>query len=479
MARLAVCALLLLAWPRNCYSLFGYFSSKPAMVTESVTEKGPSFQLQDYSAAMAIFADAKSVFTTLQARSNDSVCWKNAFSELKADCKGMTHFDKQRLALSLSNCHLEDSGRPTHRCRSSTCVHTCLKRIKDDVAFGVFTQFFMQVEQTCHYLQAGMWQDRTELLITALDSTAQGSLEAQREVHAALTLASCKIETLVAASEESLEAQNTMQASMAAADDRAQSILTTLGSARSDVVQLADNLTSSVDTVIRKQDSAVQVALDLSNKLSEAQNELAHHVQAAKVAHEETMKHSESILSAVSYLHNIMGDITSSWIRLTSLWYMCLAMNMVWVITAISQLNRARPGLYLLLSVEVLLEKLAPALAAQQHMRSVAWILAGMYLAYTLFDNMAHHLYERSLKTSGPESNIVCVAPVLELAPAPAPAVAAATKYMSMTRKQLQTLAKENGIPANSSSKDIISALQALQALQAAEPLIPASRLQQ
>jgi hypothetical protein len=153
-----------------------------------------------------------------------------------------------------------------------------------------------------------------------------------------------------------------------------------------------------------------------------------------------------------------MGDITSSWIRLTSLWYMCLAMNMVWIITAISQLNKARPGLYLLLAVEVLLEKVVPALTTHQHMRSVTWVVAGMYLAYTLFDNTAHHLYDLSLKTSNPASKTVCVAPVHKLALTPAP-----TQYMTMTRKQIQTLAKENGIPANSRSKDIIAALQALQ----------------
>lgn len=49
----------------------------------------------------------KAQFNILQQKGLDSACWRNAAVSINADCSTMAHARKQRLAVQLSNCHLE------------------------------------------------------------------------------------------------------------------------------------------------------------------------------------------------------------------------------------------------------------------------------------------------------------------------------------------------------------------------------------
>lgn len=46
-------------------------------------------------------------FSILQSKGLDSVCWREAAASIEADCQTMPHARKQRLAVQLSNCHLQ------------------------------------------------------------------------------------------------------------------------------------------------------------------------------------------------------------------------------------------------------------------------------------------------------------------------------------------------------------------------------------
>lgn len=46
-------------------------------------------------------------FKILQQKGLDSPCWRHAAVSIDADCATMAHARKQRLAVQLSNCHLQ------------------------------------------------------------------------------------------------------------------------------------------------------------------------------------------------------------------------------------------------------------------------------------------------------------------------------------------------------------------------------------
>ncbi|CAM9518102.1 unnamed protein product, partial [Choristocarpus tenellus] len=86
-------------------------------------------------------------FQILEHKGLDSLCWKSAVQGIGADCKTMAHSKKQRLAVQLTNCHLEDSGRETTTCAPGDNDSNCVRGMKDDdVAFTAYTSYFHHVK---------------------------------------------------------------------------------------------------------------------------------------------------------------------------------------------------------------------------------------------------------------------------------------------------------------------------------------------
>jgi hypothetical protein len=146
-----LCCLLLSA-PVCTASVFDYFWSapaKPAAPADTQQQQRGSkeapYQVQGYSAVAAMFAEGRESHSKLQARQNDSPCWKAAYQELDASCREMSHTTRQRLALSLANCHLQEGSRLSFPCHPRSEIGYCLKELRDSTSFDVFTQFFMQV----------------------------------------------------------------------------------------------------------------------------------------------------------------------------------------------------------------------------------------------------------------------------------------------------------------------------------------------
>ncbi len=62
-------------------------------------------------------------FNILRQKGLDSICWRNAAMSIDADCETMAHSRKQRLAIQLSNCHLQVSNNLTGPVSICFCKH--------------------------------------------------------------------------------------------------------------------------------------------------------------------------------------------------------------------------------------------------------------------------------------------------------------------------------------------------------------------
>lgn len=97
---------------------------------------------------------------------------------LQSSCREMKFGTKQRLAIHLASCHLEEGGRPSVRCPDSEVdVSVCMRKIKDDVAWQTMTEFLFFAESFCQSLQADAWRMQTEALITGLGRQAVETVE--------------------------------------------------------------------------------------------------------------------------------------------------------------------------------------------------------------------------------------------------------------------------------------------------------------
>jgi hypothetical protein len=105
-----------------------------------------------------------------------SICWRQAMRLLASSCKDMDMPTKQRIALHLASCHLEEGGRQPVRCpEREKDVRNCLKRVQGDAAWSTYTDLFLFADSYCSSLQTDAWQTQTELLINKL---GQSSLQA-------------------------------------------------------------------------------------------------------------------------------------------------------------------------------------------------------------------------------------------------------------------------------------------------------------
>ncbi|KAM3571819.1 hypothetical protein VYU27_006157 [Nannochloropsis oceanica] len=119
-----------------------------------------------------------------------SACWRQAMGFLSSSCKDMDMPTKQRVALHLASCHLEEGGRPSVRCADKEKdVRVCLKRVQGDAAWATYTDLFLFADSYCHSLQADAWQAQTEALINHLGQSSRqavsllhDSADTQREL---------------------------------------------------------------------------------------------------------------------------------------------------------------------------------------------------------------------------------------------------------------------------------------------------------
>jgi len=70
-------------------------------------------------------------FNILRQKGLDSICWRHAAMSIDADCETMAHSRKQRLAIQLSNCHLQVQHNSTDFAPMRCCMQISWKLVNE------------------------------------------------------------------------------------------------------------------------------------------------------------------------------------------------------------------------------------------------------------------------------------------------------------------------------------------------------------
>jgi len=76
----------------------------------------------------------------------------------------LTEDVQQSLALQFANCFLEKAGQKTYPCNEVSDIRKCFDGISDR-AFTAYTSFFTHTQSICYFLQAQVWQVKTEKVV--------------------------------------------------------------------------------------------------------------------------------------------------------------------------------------------------------------------------------------------------------------------------------------------------------------------------
>lgn len=100
-------------------------------------------------------------------------CWTDInVSMLQEQCNNLDYNNRARIAITITNCHLDLSGRKTIECNTHMDVKQCaLAYNNDDVAFSAYTVFFAHVDNICFYLSSSNFKQSTEDAINNLLSS--------------------------------------------------------------------------------------------------------------------------------------------------------------------------------------------------------------------------------------------------------------------------------------------------------------------
>lgn len=111
----------------------------------------------------------------LERDDNEYPCWSAIKYRLKTNvCKEMTMTKKNRIALSMTNCHYENSGLDSFPCPDTQPVKECLQKLgQRTVMFQTFTSFMMHIESICFHVQRETFHASTQRAVHALYSATQ------------------------------------------------------------------------------------------------------------------------------------------------------------------------------------------------------------------------------------------------------------------------------------------------------------------
>lgn len=86
-------------------------------------------------------SDSQSNLQNLQNRAKTNACMRSALHILQINCKNMTDDDQSRLAIMLSNCHFQKSGKPLFPCSEEKTILECTKNMTGD-SWNTYTEFY-------------------------------------------------------------------------------------------------------------------------------------------------------------------------------------------------------------------------------------------------------------------------------------------------------------------------------------------------
>ncbi|PIK52669.1 hypothetical protein BSL78_10436 [Apostichopus japonicus] len=102
-------------------------------------------------------------------------CWTTALTKVTEGCKKLTDDEQSRMALALTNCHLEKAGFTTlYPCSEDQSTSSCLSPMQTDIAaFNAYTEFFTHSQNICFFLQSQVWHEKTEETVSKLAKSSE------------------------------------------------------------------------------------------------------------------------------------------------------------------------------------------------------------------------------------------------------------------------------------------------------------------
>ncbi|CAL1539266.1 unnamed protein product [Lymnaea stagnalis] len=120
------------------------------------------------------FEEGKKQLELIQRKSEMpkyGLCWLNAMTLIKTECKRLSDVTQTRLALAYLNCFLQIQGRTSYECDDVTEITACVQHM-NEADRSSFTTFFTHTQNICYFLQAQVWQEETEMTINRLTVTS-------------------------------------------------------------------------------------------------------------------------------------------------------------------------------------------------------------------------------------------------------------------------------------------------------------------
>ena len=205
------------------------------------------------------FDKGRTSYHTLRANAEEGSegagCMKEAFSQLNATCANLNDTLVSYLALRFTICHYQSTQRELpQQCigaiptPDSTTI--CTNSLTEN-AFIIYTQFYTHTRASCYFLEAKLWQERTERTIHRLGDVAVESAD--------------KIERSLSNSDELIRGQNILQIKA------------------SELTEKHDTLHSKIDQNQDKMDQLSRTITDYYTMITEILSALSH--SSARVEH--------------------------------------------------------------------------------------------------------------------------------------------------------------------------------------------------
>ena len=93
---------------------------------------------------------SETTLKSLQSKAKTNACMRTALEILQLNCKNMTDDEQSRLAIMLSNCHFQKSGKPLFPCEESMSILDCTKNMTGD-SWNTYTEFYTHSSKYLFY----------------------------------------------------------------------------------------------------------------------------------------------------------------------------------------------------------------------------------------------------------------------------------------------------------------------------------------
>ncbi|XP_055638825.1 uncharacterized protein LOC129776905 isoform X2 [Toxorhynchites rutilus septentrionalis] len=102
-------------------------------------------------------------------------CWMQSLEHLRNGCRILTDSIQVDMALRLTDCFLEMSGQDRLNCvseRTESLKRLCMSEMGDQ-PFAVYSDYFIQAQDMCFFLESQKWQQEAENTIDTLNSKSK------------------------------------------------------------------------------------------------------------------------------------------------------------------------------------------------------------------------------------------------------------------------------------------------------------------